>query len=71
MKKVYYFGEDGYNQTGTLLGVMYKENGDRYDFGFLRRDLENGEEITIKQATPTMVSWMNMKIEEYKLTGKS
>jgi len=57
MKIVYYFGDKYYRESGTMMGALYTDKGERYDWGFLQRDVENGEDVLVKKATPQMVEW--------------
>lgn len=64
MKIVYYFGDKYYDQSGTMMGVLYDDKGHRYDWGFLKRDVSNGEDVVVKQATPAMIKWADKILEE-------
>ena len=66
MKTVYYFGDRYYAKSGTMMGELYDEKGHRYDWGFLRRDVKNGEEIVVKEATPAMIAWAEEKLKAYQ-----
>jgi hypothetical protein len=52
MISLVYFGQKFYSQSGTILSSIYTNDFERYDYGFLQRDLENGYEVSIRQATP-------------------
>lgn len=64
MKTVYYFGEEYYYKSGTMMGVLYTQEGNRYDWGFLRQDVEAGEEVLVKPATPEMIKWANRVLKD-------
>lgn len=66
MKIVYYFGDKYYERSGTMMGVLYTEKGERYDWGFVQRDISNGEEVLVKQATSEMIKWADEQLEFYK-----
>lgn len=66
MKIVYYFGDKYYAQSGTMMGVLYTEKGERYDWGFLQRDVERGEEVVVKKATPEMIKRADALLENWK-----
>lgn len=64
MKTVYYFGEDYYYKSGTMMGVLYTQDGHRYDWGFLRQDVEAGEEVLVKPATAEMHKWADLMLKD-------
>ena len=66
MKMVYYFGDKYYNESGTIMSSLYTEKGERYDWGFLRRDVENGEDVVVRKATPDMIKWADNMLETFK-----
>ena len=66
MKIVYYFGDKYYERSGTMMGVLYTEKGERYDWGFVQRDISNGEEVLVKQATSEMIKRADEQLEFYK-----
>lgn len=51
MIELVYIGQDFYSRSKTMMSSIYKTTGERYDYGFLQRDLEAGAEIHIRQAT--------------------
>jgi hypothetical protein len=66
MKMVYYFGDKYYNESGTIMSSLYTEKGERYDWGFLRRDVENGEDVVVRKATSDMIKWADNMLETFK-----
>jgi len=66
MKIVYYFGDKYYDQSSTVMGVLYTDKGERYDWGFLQRDVDNGEDVIVRRATPDMIKWADKQLENYK-----
>jgi hypothetical protein len=66
MKIVYYFGNKYYDQSGSIMGVLYTDKGERYDWGFLQRDVENGEDVVVRKAIPQMIEWAEQQLEQYK-----
>ena len=66
MKHVFYFGDKYYEKSGTRMGVLYTEHGQRYDWGFLQRDVAKGEEVIIKKATAKMIEWADSQLQKYK-----
>lgn len=63
MKIVYYLGDKYYELSGTMMGVLYTETGERYDWGFLQRDIRNGQEVLVRPATPAMMAWAEEQLE--------
>jgi len=66
MKVVYYFGDKYYDKSGTMMGPLYTENGERYDWGKLQSDVHNGEDVVVRKATPEMIQWADKQLEQYK-----
>ena len=66
MKIVYYFGDKYYHQSGTMMGVLYTDKGERYDWGFLQHDVDNGEDVVVRKATPQMIEWADKQLEQFK-----
>ena len=66
MKIVYYFGDKYYNQSGTSMGILYTENGERYDWGFLQIDVDSGQDVIVRKATPNMIKWADQQLENLK-----
>ena len=64
MKIVYYFGDKYYDQSKTMMGVLYDESRHRYDWGYLQRDVDNGEDVIVRKATPPMIQWADKILEE-------
>lgn len=65
MKIVYYFGNKYYKQSDSMMGVLYTEKGERYDWGFLQRDVDNGEDVVVKKATANMIQWAENILKEH------
>jgi len=63
MKVVYYFGDKYYSRSGSLMGMLYTENGDRYDWGKLQNEVSNGVDVVVREATPAMIAWADKKLE--------
>ena len=66
MKIVYHFGEEYYWRSNTFMGALYTDKGERYDWGFLQRDVRNGEEVLVRPATPEMLAWADEHLKEYQ-----
>ena len=63
-KTVYHFGEKYYDKSGTMMGVMYTESGQRYDYGFMKGDLGRGITVIVKPATSEMIAWAEKVLAE-------
>ena len=66
MKIVYYFGEKYYNKSRTMMGMLYTEKGERYDWGYVQRDVDNGQDVVVRKATPQMIEWADKQLENFK-----
>lgn len=66
MKIVYYFGHKYYDQSGTMMGALYTDKGERYDWGFLQRDVDNGEDVVVRKANTDMIKWADTQLERFK-----
>jgi hypothetical protein len=66
MKMIYYFGDKYYNESGTMMSSLYTEKGERYDWGFLRRDVETGQDVVVRKATPDMIKWADEQLKTFK-----
>ena len=66
MIKLIYIGNRFYSESGTVMSPIYTEAGERYDFGFAAAALANGEEISIRQATPEELVQFNTQLTALK-----
>ena len=66
MKIIYYFGNKYYDQSKTMMGVLYTDKGERYDWGFLQRDVDSGQDVVVRKATPDMIKWADTQLERFK-----
>ena len=66
MKIVYYCGDKYYDRSGTMMGVLYTDAGHRYDWGKLQHDVDNGEDVVVRKATPQMIEWADKQLENFK-----
>jgi hypothetical protein len=64
MKTVYFLGRGYYFKSGSSIGMLYSEAGERYDWGRIELEIEQGKEILIKPATPKMHEWANKRLLE-------
>lgn len=69
MKIVYYLGDKYYDNSGTMIGVLYTEQGQRYDWGKLQIDVERGEDVIVRKATPTLIEWAESQLIKHKETN--
>ncbi len=52
MIKLIYIGSDFYTRSQTMMSPIYEEGTwERYDWGFVARDLRDGKSISIRPAT--------------------
>ena len=64
--KLLYIGDHFYFESGTSMSSIYTEDGYRYDWGFIKRDLSKGYEVHIRQATDAEVGRYERKLREIK-----
>jgi len=69
--RLVYTGDHFYKESGSLMSPLYKENGERYDYGFLQRDLANGCEVTIRQCLPRELEYYTSKLNILKGQDKN
>ena len=50
--KLTYFGEEYYERSGSIIGVLYTHDGERSDWGKVNVALRNGESVEITPASP-------------------
>ena len=46
-----YIGGDFYWESKTIMSCIYKENGERFDWGKLEMELRAGKEVHLRPAT--------------------
>ena len=64
--KVIYIGRHFYNESGTAMSSLYTEAGNRYDHGFMERDLMAGNRVTIRPATDIELAHYERQLREWK-----
>jgi hypothetical protein len=67
MTKLIYIGDDFYSKSKSAMSCIYKAKHDgyeRYDWGFVQRDLRDGKEVTIRPATHAEVKFFEDKLAE-------
>jgi hypothetical protein len=51
MTNLVWIGDNFYMQSGSIMSSIYTaEGGQRYDWGFVQRDLREGKEVHIRPA---------------------
>ena len=64
-----YIGDEFYMKSGTMMSAIYIKEGkryDRYDWGFVNRDLRSGKSVTIRPATEEEMVPFLLRLEELK-----
>jgi hypothetical protein len=64
--KLIYIGDHFYSESRSMMSPIYTEDGQRYDWGFVQRDLRNGHEVTIRRATAAEKKVYQVRLEELK-----
>ena len=67
---IIFIGEKFYAESGTMMSPIYTENGERYDYGFLRCDLEAGKTIVIRPATGDEFRHYQQQLDKLKAEKK-
>lgn len=62
--KLIFIGDKFYRQSKTMMSSIYTEDGARFDWGFVNRDLRDGYIVTIRPA-----SKIEMEFYEKELAG--
>jgi len=65
-----YIGNKFYHESGTVMSSIYKENGERYNWGLVSVALEKGNQITIRQATPKEKEHYKQQLAQITLEHK-
>jgi hypothetical protein len=64
--RLIFIGDHFYSQSGSMMSSIYTEDGYRYDWGFVQRDLRDGREVHIRPANPIELAHYESKLAEYK-----
>jgi len=64
MTKLIYIGREFYEASKTTMSCLYMDDGSRYDWGFVERDLRNGKEVSIRPASLVEMAHFNRKLKE-------
>jgi hypothetical protein len=51
MIKLIFIGDEFYEKSKSMMSCLYTEDGRRYDWGFVNRDLAAGRTVQIRPAT--------------------
>ena len=63
--KLVYIGERFYTKSGTNMSSIYTEDGQRFDWGFVKLKLENGDNVEIRQATNEEIGYYETRLACY------
>ena len=56
--ELFYIGDQFYSKSYTFMSSIYKiDTYERYDWGFVQIDLQNGKEVYIRPATNEEMKW--------------
>ncbi len=68
--KVIFIGSHFYDDSGSRMSSVYREDWTRYDFGFMQCDLRDGKDVVIRQATPMEVAYYDAQLAEIKASRR-
>lgn len=63
---LFYIGEIFYVKSRTMMSSIYTVLGERYDWGFVRRALDEGKTVIIRPADKVEMKWANDKLNKLK-----
>jgi hypothetical protein len=67
MINLVFIGRKFYNESHTMMSYIYIDQSlYRYDYGKMQIALEEGESITIRQATGSELEYFERKLQELK-----
>lgn len=64
--KLVFIGDNYYAESKSIMSPIYTEHGNRYDWGFVSRDLCQGKSITIRQANTIEHEYYKARLHELK-----
>jgi len=64
IEELIFIGDNFYMESGTAMSSIYKVNGERFDYGFLQRDLAAGKSFFIRPATKEELSHFKQVLQE-------
>ena len=56
------YGRRFYQESGTLLGTLYTEDGSRFDWGSVQASLDAGHNLFIRPATADEMAVMEQRL---------
>lgn len=62
-----YIGQEFYIQSRTIMSSIYTEDGERMDWGFVQRALQDGFSVNIRPATLDEIEKYKIKLSLLKL----
>lgn len=66
-RKLFYIGDNFYWNSGTSMSSIYEINtGVRYDWGYVQRDLSNGQTVNIRPANKEELAWAENRLNLIK-----
>jgi hypothetical protein len=66
MIELIYIGERFYFDSGSAMSSIYTIDGQRYDWGFVKRDLANGLSVEIRPANRKEIEAAESRLEMIK-----
>ena len=61
-----YIGDHFYRESQSMMSPIYTEDGRRMDWGFVQCALRDGQDVNIRQATPTELDGYKAKLARLK-----
>lgn len=71
MKTAIWMGREFYENSSTIMSSMMLEDGRRFDFGDLQRELENAETIMIRPASEAELGQAYTKLRSIRTELRS
>lgn len=62
--KLIHYGDTFYQRSGSAVGALYHEDGERSDWGKVKVALDRGEEVHIRPATKAEMRAMEVHCEK-------
>lgn len=60
-----FVGDEFYSRSSTMMSSLYTTDFQRYDWGYVQRDLRNGIEIHIRPANTQEYEHLKAKLDAY------
>lgn len=64
MTELYYLGTDFYWESSTVIGSLYDNEGNRWDWGLVQRYITEGGTLTIRPATDAEIGRAYKQLQE-------